>query len=158
MGGRVRLAAAQFQFPPIIHPVIVRTVAAAASNATLPAARIIRPTTPHLDNRAHAATAQPSDFAAPAPYMSALEAVQRARRKVLAESIEREKKVKQQFEQENECVICLDRPMSTVLQPCGHVQMCSRCCREHLALAESKSVQPQVRDEEAIHESHLGPS
>lgn len=55
---------------------------------------------------------------------------------------ERKQKLK-----ESECVICLDMPMSTVLQPCGHMQaeMCSRCCREPLALAESKSVQPQVR-------------
>ncbi len=64
---------------------------------------------------------------------------------MMAESHERKKE-----EQENECVICLDRPMSTVLQPCGHVQMCSRCCRELLALAGSKSVEPQVREKTPV--------
>ncbi len=114
------------QVPLIIRPVIVRPVVAAAAAGSAAA-----PLAP-------AATTEPPR--SPAPYMSAFAAVQRVRR-MLAESNERKKE-----EQENECVICLDRPMSTVLQPCGHVQMCSRCCREHLALAESKSVEPQVRE------------
>ncbi len=88
-----------------------------------------------------AAATATQQAASAAPHMSALAAVQRVRR-MMAESNERKKKLKE--EQENECVICLDRPMSTVLQPCGHVQMCSRCCRELLAIAESKSVEPQV--------------
>ncbi len=70
--------------------------------------------------------------------ISVLTAVQR----VMQIRQERAKQSKE--EQENECVICLDRPMNTVLRPCGHVQMCLECCQEYMAIAESKGVKPQV--------------
>ncbi len=74
--------------------------------------------------------------------MLALTDMQRVRR-IVEQSKERAKQSKEELE--NECVICLDRPMSTVLRPCGHVQMCLECCQEHMAIAESKGVEPQVR-------------
>ncbi len=48
------------------------------------------------------------------------------------------------MEEGNECVICLHKAITTVLEPCGHLQMCKKCCKEHLAVAESKGVKTQV--------------
>ncbi len=121
-------------------------VAAAGSLAVLTAAprQITRPVavaTPNVYDLTGPQHQQATGAAPPAPIMSALTAVQKVRR-IVERSQERAKKVTE--EQEHECVICLDRPMNTVLRPCGHVQMCLECCHEHMAIAESRGVKPQV--------------
>ncbi len=113
---------------------ITRPVAVATPN-------VYDPTGPQHQRATGAAAAGDNPAAPPAPIMSALTAVQRVRR-IVERSRERAKKVKE--EQERECVICLDRPMNTVLRPCGHVQMCLECCHEHMAIPESRRVEPQV--------------
>ncbi len=129
------------RMPPVIRPAIVRPVGAAVVPAMAPL------TDPIADNQAsssgQASTVEATVPSAAQTDMSSAAAVQRVRQR-MAESHERRQKLKE--EQENECVICLDRPMSTVLQPCGHVQMArSRCCKKLLALAKSKGVEPLVR-------------
>ncbi len=129
--------------PAIIRPVIMRPVMAATGSAIAPPIiRKIANSTASSSGQASVVVGQAATEPS-APHMSAAQAAVQRVRRMIAESHERKQKLKE--EQENECVICLDRPMSTVLQPCGHVQMCSRCCRELLAIAGSKSVQPQVR-------------
>ncbi len=137
--------------PAIIRPVIVRpAVAAAGSSALCTAAaprQIIRPmavASPSVYDPTgpqQQATGAAAAGASARPATSALTAVQRVRR-IVEQSKERAKQSKE--EQEIECVICLDRPKSTVLRPCGHVQMCLECCQEHMAIAESKGVKAQV--------------
>lgn len=68
---------------------------------------------------------------------------QRATWKVAQSKLEME----EEEEREKECVICLDNPKSTLLKPCGHLQMCKKCCKAYLAAAESKGVKPQVTTE-----------
>ncbi len=130
------------QLPAIIRPVILRpVVAAAAGNAPLPTAP--PPRVPTVVNTAdaagsHMAASEPAALAAPlAPALdmaSALAAVQRARRMV-----DEARKGKQKPE---ECIVCFVKlsgaNAAVRLAPCGHRQMCSQCCKDLLAIAESK--------------------
>ncbi len=133
--------------PMIIRPVDVRPAVGSSALPTAAPPQIIRLPMDASLNVDHPTEQQQQASriavlqSAPAPDMSAPTAVQRVRR-IVEQSKERAKQSKE--EQENECVICLDRPMNTVLRPCGHVQMCLECCQEHMAIAESKGVEPQV--------------
>ncbi len=111
-----------------IRPVIVRQVVAAG-----PAAGGMMTTQPPAASAA---------LTAPIPDMmtSALEAVRRARRMV-----DESYKKKREAEGDNECIVCFRKlKRAARLQPCGHVQMCPRCCKELLATAESKQSEPLV--------------
>ncbi len=124
------------QKPPIIRPVIIRPVAAAAKTA------------PQLTRSINQApTAGPAiakgsgSSVATSPALdqsSALAAVQRARR-MAAESRERN--------EESECAVCLEALLRSMvrLQPCGHMLLCTQCCRNLLADAESKMIELQAR-------------
>ncbi len=115
-------------------PSVIAAAAAAAGPRSVPS-DIIRPVIMKL---VVAAADAASDAFAPAPSTSsALAAVQRVRR-MMDES--RRKK-----QEENECIVCFERPMTTALRPCGHMQLCSRCCRKLVAIAESKKGKPEVR-------------
>ncbi len=128
------------QTPNVIRPVIMRPVVATASTA-MAQAKIVRPMTYKQVLRGGIAatglTTSVSASAAPEPEMlSALAAVQRARR------MAGEATKKKRDSVEIECIICFGRLTSPVrLQPCGHVQMCSECCQELRAIAESKGVE-----------------
>ncbi len=126
----------------IIRPVIMRPVVVTSS---APAPQIIRPTIhgQALSGQAVAVSAPASSSAAPTPLdmSSALAAVQRARR--MAD----ESRAKKQSEsEESECIVCFGRLKSAVrLKPCGHMQMCSLCCKKLIAIAESKRAKLEVR-------------
>ncbi len=141
---------------PVVRPVVVATGSAAAPPLSAHTTTIRPQTVTGLSNRA--ASGQPpamiavargvvlqpaagSSSAAPASHsMSALDAVRRARR------LAAEQKAAEQ-DQDDDCIVCLERAINTVLQPCGHRQMCTECCREHLAYAESRQAEPQVSDD-----------
>ncbi len=144
------------QMPPLLRLVITRPIlptAAASSSGAVPLVtpQIIRPAVAPSLNQA--TTGQAVDvggassghYSAAAsniePSMSLLAAVRKARRKVAEDKTRR----KEQETLDTECIVCLDRPMKTVLQPCGHVQMCRQCCEQYLAVAASKRVAPEVR-------------
>ncbi len=145
--------------PAIIRPVIRMPVMGPTASAPPPVAsqQIIRPQLVTISHQAPKAGQQdmstaggvvthhaPSSSSAPAapsaPTMSALAAVKMARRL----AAEEQRRRAEEAAEDRECVVCLERAMNTVLQPCGHRQMCSRCCREHLALAESRQAEPLV--------------
>ncbi len=127
------------QMPPIIRPVIIRPVAAAAK---------IAPQLTRLINQAPTAGPAvaegtgPSIASSPAlDQSSALAAVQRARR-MAAEAREGH-----EAPAEVECVVCFEALLrfAVRLQPCGHMLVCTQCCRNLLADAESKMIELQAR-------------
>ncbi len=137
---------------------VVRPVVPAAGSASLPAApprHVIVPTVDDLDNQAPSelhttedaagggVAAATQTAATTLPGMSVLSA---AAEPMAEDPQDRQMMLLWLREQENDCVICLDRPVSTVLKPCGHEHMCQRCCKKLFALSISKRVEPLVRD------------
>ncbi len=125
---------------PIIRPAIMRPVLAASAGTT---PLTVHNQAPLAVQAVAIAATQPAASAAPAPDImsSTLEAVRRARRMV----DESYKKKREAQQEDHECIVCFGKVRRAArLQPCGHMQMCSRCCKELLAIAESKQVEPLV--------------
>ncbi len=133
----------RIQNPAIIRPVILRPVAAARGNAGA------QSVSPAVSNPGNHVMSQGQALAVEAAAVPAapiemdpliLAAIQRARR--IVDEAHRRKKGAADIE----CIVCFGKVTSPVrLKPCGHVQMCSRCCKGLIALAESNNVEPQVR-------------